>query len=588
MRNLILSALILASAFQTALGQIVEGQWTYIVENGGATITASTATGAVTIPSELGGYAVKKVGTSFPPVFGNGNTSVTSVTIPNSVTTIGTYAFYGCTGLTSVVLGSSVTRIGSYVFFQCRNLTSITIPNNVTSIGTSAFSECIGLTSITIPNNVTSIGTSAFSGCTALTSVTIPNLMTLGDLFPNSSNLLSVTLAEGASAIRDAMFSGKSSLTSVTIPNSVTSIGSNAFNSCTGLTSVVVTNANPNYSSMAGVLFDKNQTTLIKYPEGKTGSYTIPNSVISIGGYAFSGCVGLASITIPSSVASIGVSAFSNCTSLYAVIFLGNEPDSTDGVFTGSEATVYYLAESTGWSSTFSGRPTSTGSITLTVTCDTNKGLITTTPQSAAYIPDTAVTILATPKAGYLFTSWTGDSTGTSTSISLTLNTNKTLTANFAEDTGDNDSDGLTNFQESITYGTNPNQKDTNSDGVEDGLVISSGYSTSLNFSALTAHWKINPPTGLYTSSQYSENYAAGQQNVISNPNTHNLYTTSQIQYMTVGSLFLTRQASGDFVLNCDLEQSTDLQNWTTYQSFAFPLTGFPSDKAFVRFKAKE
>jgi hypothetical protein len=100
----------------------------------------------------------------------------------------------------------------------------------------------------------------------------------------------------------------------------------------------------------------------------------------------------------------------------------------------------------------------------------------------------------------------------------------------------------------------------------------------------------INNPSAynLYTATQYNANFNAGKDSVLNSPNSNGLYTTSQIQYMTVGSLFLTRQASGDFVLNCDLEQSTDLQNWTTYQSFAFPLTGFPSDKAFVRFKAKE
>ena len=129
MRNLILSALILASAFQTALGQIVEGQWTYIVENGGATITDSTATGAVTIPSELGGYAVKKVANDWPPVFGEGNTSVTSVVIPNSVTSIGPYAFFYCTGLTSITIPNSVTRIGNYALLDCTSLTSVTMPD---------------------------------------------------------------------------------------------------------------------------------------------------------------------------------------------------------------------------------------------------------------------------------------------------------------------------------------------------------------------------------------------------------------------------------------------------------------------------
>jgi hypothetical protein len=179
MRNIILSAFLLASAFQTALGA-VEGQWTYIVQNGGATITASTATGAVTIPSELGGYAVKQVGNDDPyyVVFGEGNNSVTSITIPNSVTSIGVAAFYGCTSLTSIIIPNSVTSIGAAAFYGCTSLTSIIIPNSVTSIRNNTFIDCTSLTSITIPNSVTSIGNSVFYGCTGLTSITIPNSVT--------------------------------------------------------------------------------------------------------------------------------------------------------------------------------------------------------------------------------------------------------------------------------------------------------------------------------------------------------------------------------------------------------------------------
>ena len=128
MRNLILSALFLASAFQTALGE-QSGDWTYIVENGGATITFSTATGAVTIPSELGGYAVKKVGDS-NAIFGEyGGSGKTSITIPDSVTSIGNYAFMACTDLTTITIPNSVTSIGPFAFLRCTGLTSITMPD---------------------------------------------------------------------------------------------------------------------------------------------------------------------------------------------------------------------------------------------------------------------------------------------------------------------------------------------------------------------------------------------------------------------------------------------------------------------------
>ena len=157
-----LPLVVLLAMVSWARGQITEGQWTYIVENGGATITASTATGDVTIPSELGGHAVKTVG-SFTS--DEHNTSVTSVVIPNNVTSIGDGAFAGFTGLTSVSIPNSVTSIGGAAFLNCTGLTSVSIGNNVTSIGGHAFCGCTGLTSVNIPNSVTSIGDGAFEGC---------------------------------------------------------------------------------------------------------------------------------------------------------------------------------------------------------------------------------------------------------------------------------------------------------------------------------------------------------------------------------------------------------------------------------------
>ena len=129
MRSLILSALVLSAFPLVGMGQTTEGEWTYIIENDGATITASTATGAVTIPSELGGYAVKRVGRDESPVFGYPNSSVTSITFPNSVTSIGLAAFYDCRGLTSITIGSSVTSIGGNAFASCTGVTSITMPD---------------------------------------------------------------------------------------------------------------------------------------------------------------------------------------------------------------------------------------------------------------------------------------------------------------------------------------------------------------------------------------------------------------------------------------------------------------------------
>ena len=157
-----------------------------------------------------------------------------------SVTSIGSYAFYGCSVLTSVTIPNNVTSIGGAAFYGCFGLTSVTIPNSVTSIGGSAFLYCSGLTSVTIPNSVESIGTHAFSGCSGLTSVTIPNSVTsIGQsVFSDCSSLTSVTIPNSVTSIGRWAFSGCSGLTSVTIGNSVTSIGSSAFCDCPDLLDV--------------------------------------------------------------------------------------------------------------------------------------------------------------------------------------------------------------------------------------------------------------------------------------------------------------------------------------------------------------
>ena len=165
---------------------------------------------------------------------------LTSITIPDSVTSIGRSAFEGCSGLTYVRIPDGVTSIGDYAFLNCSGLTSVTIPDSVTSIGNSAFSGCSGLTYVRIPDGVTSIGDSAFRGCTRLSSVTIPDSVTsIGDwAFQGCSRLTSITIPDSVTSIGDSAFRGCTSLTAVTISASVTNIGSYAFFSCSRLTSV--------------------------------------------------------------------------------------------------------------------------------------------------------------------------------------------------------------------------------------------------------------------------------------------------------------------------------------------------------------
>lgn len=184
----------------------------------------------------------------------------------------------------------------------------------VTSIGNSAFINCSGVTNVSIPESVTNIDVQAFTGC-GLTRVTIPDsVVTIAQsAFLYCQGLVSVTLGNGVVTIGDDAFYGCSSLTNVFIPQSVTNLNSTALNACSSLSSITVAAQNPAYSSVEGVLFDKNQATLVDYPGGLVGSYSIPSSVTAIGDFAFPFCGGLSAITIPDSVTNIGAYAFYGC-----------------------------------------------------------------------------------------------------------------------------------------------------------------------------------------------------------------------------------------------------------------------------------
>ena len=287
-----------------------------------------------------------------------GCNSLTSITIPNSVTTISAKAFYGCSSLAKLKIEDGVESISGLSFpdspietlYLGRNtsdafmqgktsLKELTIGNTVTTIGANVFSGCSGLTSVTIPNSVTTIGANAFSGCTGLTEVNITDLSAWckinfgnSDANPlnyahhlklNGTEVTNLVIPNDITEIKQYAFENCTGLTSATIPNSVTSIGYNAFQGCTGLTSVTIPNS----------------VTSIGYSafRGCTGltSVTIPNSVTEIGNSVFSGCSGLTSVTIPNSVTSIGWYAFYECTGLTSVTIPNSVTGIGNSVFSG-------------------------------------------------------------------------------------------------------------------------------------------------------------------------------------------------------------------------------------------------------------
>ena len=258
--------------------------------------------------------------------------SLTSVAIPISVTSIGNDAFYGCTGLTSVTIPNGAISIGERAFQNCSGLISVTIGNSMTTIGNYAFSGCNSLVSLTIPKNVTSIGDSSFGGCGGLTSIVVEEGNSVYDSRGNCNAIIKTTdnrlilgcnntvIPNNVVSIGDGAFGGCSGLTSIIIPQSVVEIGNGAFFGCNSLTSINLEDGNTMYSSVNGILFNKDKTTIILYPAGKTDiSYSIPNSVVEVGDYAFNGCNKLTSVIIPNSVTSIGKWAFYGCSGLTSV-----------------------------------------------------------------------------------------------------------------------------------------------------------------------------------------------------------------------------------------------------------------------------
>ena len=323
----------------------------------------STYTGEVSIPSKVSHnnkeYTVTAVGAS-----AFRNSTVTKVTIPDTVKSISSGAFDGCKQLTEVTLGTGVETIGDNAFLNCAALTTINLPNGLTTIGGSAFAKCTALKTLTLPDTVTSIGGGAFNG-SGLTAITIPANVTEGlgsvlSSFPNISGITiangspyaidngvlykgttlenvldktvnSVTVREGTTAIGASAFytdaNGGCAVTNVTIPDSVTEIGSSAFRNCQKLTTLdlpdqlqtIGTQAFADSTALTSIEIPASVTTLQSQAfRGCTSltSIVVPEDITTLPESIFTGCTALTNVELPSTLTTIGKSAFSGCTGL--------------------------------------------------------------------------------------------------------------------------------------------------------------------------------------------------------------------------------------------------------------------------------
>lgn len=323
----------------------------------------------VVIPSEMNGKKVTRIGDSafcdckkitnvtIPNSiksigdFAFRESALSSLTIPDGVTSIGEFAFVDCTKLSSIVIPNGVTNIEVSTFSGCTSLTSVTIPDSVTAIGSSAFSKCTSLTSITIPEGVTTIDRYAFSGCTNLATVSLPktvmvlendyvgtgvydlqthvfvgcsglkaiNVSAGGDRYYSLDGVLYAKYTDERNVERHALVwypHGKEEI-SYTIPESVISIADGAIDERSKLENIYVDPNNDYYESIDGVLFSSGGHRLKQYPAGrKQTHYTIPDSVWEMSEDAFAGCTNLVSVTMPEGIER---AYFSGCTNLETI-----------------------------------------------------------------------------------------------------------------------------------------------------------------------------------------------------------------------------------------------------------------------------
>lgn len=288
---------------------------------------------------------------------------LTSVSLPESVTEIGAFSFSECAALTDIELPDGVTEIGAYAFSMCDTLRRVELPDGVTAINRGLFSYCAALTEVRVPAGVTVIGEFAFYRCAALTDIELPagiDEIKKG-VFQGCASLTALRLPSGVTDVGDDAFSGCGGLTGVSLPAGVTRLGARAFQDCTGLTviripelvtaigdlaflgcvrlqAINVDAGNTVYSSRSGVLFSKDGSELLCYPNGKSGAYEVPSGVTGIGGAAFYRCGALTSLRVSDSVTDVGREALRECTGLTSVSLSDQISIIEEGLFQGCSA----------------------------------------------------------------------------------------------------------------------------------------------------------------------------------------------------------------------------------------------------------
>lgn len=411
------------------------------------TWSLNTSTAKLTI-SGTGAMANYSTSASSRAPWYNYIPSITSITIANTVTSIGDYAFYLCQNVTSVSIGTGVTSIGSYAFYNCKNVTSLSIPSNVTTIGQYAFS-CTALTSITIPNKVTYIAQNLFYHCEDLKTVTLGNKVTTIDAyaFDRCSALTSITIPSSVTTIRTQVFRYCDKLTSITIPSSVTILGSYVFRGCTALKDIYVgwTSSIPAWNNLTNT---SPQTSIkLNIPCGTKALY---QAATGWKNYTIAGVTTLQTITctcgtggkvkIDNGTAGTNVTKQASC--------------DANVKLTATASTGYHFVQWNDGNTTnprtvlVAGAKTYTASFTKnqytltvqTATGNTTQGTVKISngtagaSATATIVHGASTTITATPATGYHFVKWKEDN-NTTASRSVTVTAAKTYTATFAINT---------------------------------------------------------------------------------------------------------------------------------------------------------